>query len=119
MLYIHNFIEHDGSISRLDYALSPLGHFDEATFDNYVSYFNSSDSMDIESTAYARAHHVYDRSKDNPNLSITRDQLDRLLLENAMLLSAYGHPEHPVANRKYFEFFFRKYCRTVIPSSLT
>lgn len=108
MLHTHNIIEHDGSLSRRDAVFDPTNRFDEGTFNNFVSYFGEEQAINTSIIANARARQALDMSKINPSFSITQGQVPVIVGENAMLLAIFGHPENPVANRSYLEYFFRK-----------
>ncbi|GKT92668.1 deoxyribonuclease-related protein [Colletotrichum tofieldiae] len=107
MLHAHNVIEHDGSLSRRDAIFDTTNRFDEETFNNFVSYFGSEHAINTSMIANARARQALDRSWINPTFSITQDQVPVIVGENAMLLAIFGHPENPVANRSFLEYFFR------------
>lgn len=104
----HGVIEHDGSLSRRDAVFDPSNRFDEGTFDNLVSYFGNSTAIDIPTMANARARHALDMSLINPGFNITEAAVPVILGENAMMMAIWGHPERPIANRAFYEYFFRK-----------
>ncbi|KAL1612128.1 hypothetical protein SLS60_000351 [Paraconiothyrium brasiliense] len=109
----HGFIEHDGSLSRKDIFFDPSNRFDPETFDNLVSYFGDSETINISSLANARARHAYDMSLINPEFEITQESIPVIVGENAMLLSIFSSPsehpnlDNPIARRDWLEFFFR------------
>ncbi|KAH8595309.1 Chloroperoxidase [Bisporella sp. PMI_857] len=107
MLNKHNVIEHDGSLSRRDSVFDPTNRFDKGTFNSFLKYFGNAKNMTIASTANARARHALDMSLVNPTFSITTEQVPVICGENAMMLAVWGHPELPIANREYYEYFFR------------
>ncbi|GIZ38755.1 hypothetical protein CKM354_000215900 [Cercospora kikuchii] len=112
MLHVHNFIEHDGSLSRKDAVFDRTNSFDNDTFNNLLSYFGNETQITIESMANARARHALEMSEENDLFAITWSQVPVILGENAMMLLVWnedttGTPEDPVANRAYYEYFFR------------
>ncbi|KAF0327313.1 hypothetical protein GQ607_005502 [Colletotrichum asianum] len=107
MLHVHNVIEHDGSLSRRDAVFDPTNSFDKGTFDNFVSYFGNEQAINTSIIANARARHALDMSEINPSFSITQEQIPVIVGENAFMLAIFGHPENPVANRSFMEYFFR------------
>lgn len=104
----HGVIEHDGSLSRRDAVFDPSNRFDEGTFNNLVSYFGNSTAIDIPTMANTRARHALDMSLINPGFNITETAVPVILGENAMMMAIWGHPERPIANRAFYEYFFRK-----------
>lgn len=110
----HGVIEHDGSLSRRDAVFDPSNRFDEGTFNNLVGYFGNSTTIDIPTMANARARHALDMSLINPGFNITEAAVPVILGENAMMMAIWGHPERPIANRAFYEYFFRKWW---VPSS--
>lgn len=108
MLHIHNFIEHDGSLSRKDAIFDPTNRFDPATFDNLLSFFGDDQSFNITATSNARARHAYEMSLINPNFTIVEGAVTPIMGENAMMLLVWGSAENPVANRSFYEYFFSK-----------
>lgn len=104
----HGVIEHDGSLSRRDAVFDPSNRFDEGTFNNLVSYFDKSTAIDIPTMANARARHALDMSLINPGFNITEAAVPVILGENAMMMAIWGHPERPIANKAFYEYFFRK-----------
>ncbi|KAF4823980.1 putative sterigmatocystin biosynthesis peroxidase stcC [Colletotrichum tropicale] len=107
MLHVHNVIEHDGSLSRRDAVFDPTNSFDKGTFDNFVSYFGNEQAINTSIIANARARHALDMSEINPSFSITQEQIPVIVGENAFMLAIFGHPENPVVNRSFMEYFFR------------
>ncbi|KAF3806286.1 putative sterigmatocystin biosynthesis peroxidase stcC [Colletotrichum gloeosporioides] len=107
MLHAHNVIEHDGSLSRRDAVFDPTNSFDKGTFDNFVSYFGDEQAINTSIIANARARHALDMSEINPSFSIIQEQIPVIVGENAFMLAIFGHPENPVANRSFMEYFFR------------
>ncbi|KAF4875891.1 putative sterigmatocystin biosynthesis peroxidase stcC [Colletotrichum siamense] len=107
MLHVHNVIEHDGSLSRRDAVFDPANSFDKGTFDNFVSYFGNEQAINTSIIANARARHALDMSEINTSFSITQEQIPVIVGENAFMLAIFGHPENPVANRSFMEYFFR------------
>ncbi|KAF4887686.1 putative sterigmatocystin biosynthesis peroxidase stcC [Colletotrichum fructicola] len=107
MLHVHNVIEHDGSLSRRDAVFDPTNSFDKGTFDNFVSYFGNEQAINTSIIANARARHALYMSEINPSFSITQEQIPVIVGENAFMLAIFGHPENPVANRSFMEYFFR------------
>ncbi|KAJ0378821.1 hypothetical protein COL26b_002886 [Colletotrichum chrysophilum] len=99
MLHVHNVIEHDGSLSRRDAVFDPTNSFDKGTFDNFA--------INTSIIANARARHALYMSEINPSFSITQEQIPVIVGENAFMLAIFGHPENPVANRSFMEYFFR------------
>lgn len=108
MLHVHNVIEHDGSLSRRDAVFDPTNSFDKGTFDNFVSYFGDEQAINTSIMANARARHALDMSEINTGFSITQEQIPVIVGENAFMLAIFGHPENPVANRSFMEYFFSK-----------
>lgn len=109
MLHVHNFIEHDGSLSRRDAIFNPANTFDPETFNNTISFYGSKQEIDIATQANARARHALEMSRLNPNTTITEGNIFPILSENAMMLAVWGHPDNPVMNRSFFEFFMSKH----------
>ncbi|PPJ50519.1 hypothetical protein CBER1_07745 [Cercospora berteroae] len=112
MLHVHNFIEHDGYLSRKDAVFDRTNSFDNDTFNNLLSYFGNETQITIESMANARARHTFNMSTYDDLFAITWSQVPVILGENAMMLLVWnkdttGTPEDPVANRAYYEYFFR------------
>lgn len=105
----HGFIEHDGSLSRKDIFFDPSNRFDASTFDNFLSYFNGSTTINSVSIANARARHALDMSLINPEFTITNASIPVIVGENAFLLVLFDSPDKTlVARRDWIEFFFRK-----------
>ncbi|KAF9872307.1 hypothetical protein CkaCkLH20_10134 [Colletotrichum karsti] len=107
MLNKHNVIEHDGSLSRRDEYFNPTNPFDEGTFDQFLSYFGGTQTLDVPSIANARARHVSEMSKINPTFGVDKSALGRMAGESAFILTVLGSPDQPVAKRSYVEYFFR------------
>ncbi|KAH7067296.1 Chloroperoxidase [Paraphoma chrysanthemicola] len=104
------FIEHDGSLSRADVFFDKDNDFSPKVFDNFISYFNESATVDIALLANARARHAFDMSLANPTFVITNASIPVILGENAMLLSIFSNNTplvNPVARRDWIEYFFR------------
>lgn len=116
----HGVIEHDGSLSRKDAIFDPTNRFDEGTFNNLVSYFGNSTNIEIPTMANARARHAFDMSLINPGFNITETAVPVIIGENAMMMAIWGHPERPIANRAFYEYFFRKlWLHPIEPHLLT
>ncbi|KAL1638089.1 hypothetical protein SLS58_009015 [Diplodia intermedia] len=108
MLQTHNVLEHDGSLSRRDMYFDASNAFDDATFANYLSYYDSNDTvLGVNATAAARARHAYDMSKTNPEFTITESSLPIMVGESVLMMLVWGSVEEPGANREFFEYFFR------------
>ncbi|TID07393.1 putative sterigmatocystin biosynthesis peroxidase stcC [Colletotrichum higginsianum] len=107
MLHKHNFIEHDGSLSRRDMYFDPSNRFDKETFDAFIGYFGGATTINITTIANARARHALEMSRVNPNFTLPESAIPAATGECAFLLTIFGTPGTPVANRSYVEFFFR------------
>ncbi|KAK0664204.1 putative sterigmatocystin biosynthesis peroxidase stcC [Lasiodiplodia hormozganensis] len=108
MLHKHNILEHDGSLSRRDMYFDTSNRFNEDTFDNFLSYFDSNATvLGVNETAVARAKHAYEMSKINPEFTITSTNLPIMVGESVMMMLVWGSVENPGANREFFEYFFR------------
>ncbi|KAF2031982.1 hypothetical protein EK21DRAFT_61941, partial [Setomelanomma holmii] len=112
----HGFIEHDGSLSRADMFFDTSNKLNPPVFDNFVSYFNNSKTINTASLANARARHAYDMSLANPEFRITQASITVILGENAMFLSIFGGAgRKPLARRDWVEYFF---CNERLPVKL-
>ncbi|KAF4303345.1 Deoxyribonuclease TatD-related protein [Botryosphaeria dothidea] len=107
MLHTHDVLEHDGSLSRRDMYFDTTNRFDPATFADFLSYFGNATVLSVNATADARARHVYNMSKINPEFTITQASLSIMVGESAMMMLVWGSVEEPGANREFFEYFFR------------
>ncbi|KZL84158.1 deoxyribonuclease -related protein [Colletotrichum incanum] len=107
MLHKHNFIEHDGSLSRRDMYFDPSNSFDEETFDAFMSYFGDAVAINTSTIANARARHALEMSRVNPNFTLPQSTIPAATGECAFMLAIFGSPETAVANRSYVDFFFR------------
>ncbi|OLN95791.1 putative sterigmatocystin biosynthesis peroxidase stcC 4 [Colletotrichum chlorophyti] len=107
MLYQHNFLEHDGSLSRRDMYFDTSNRFDKDTFDSFLSYFGDAQTINTSSIANARGRHALEMSRINPTFTLPESALQLALGEAALLLTVWGSPTNPIANRSYLEFFFR------------
>lgn len=118
MLHTHNVLEHDGSLSRRDMYFDTTNLFDPATFADFLSYFGNTTVLSVNATADARARHVYDMSKINPEFTVTQTSLSIMVGEIAMMMLVWGSVEEPGANREFFEYFFRKSSGSTLHFSL-
>ncbi|KAK2038851.1 Cloroperoxidase [Colletotrichum somersetense] len=107
MLNKHNFIEHDGSLSRRDMFFDPSNRFDQATFDAFIKYFGTATQINVTTISNARSRHALEMSLINPNFTITQAKILAPLGESAFLLTIFGSPGTPVADRSFVEYFFR------------
>ncbi|KAK1993175.1 Cloroperoxidase, partial [Colletotrichum falcatum] len=107
MLNKHNFIEHDGSLSRRDMFFDPSNRFDQATFDAFLSYFGGASTINVTTISNARSRHALEMSRINPTFTLPQSHILPALGESAFLLTVFGSPGTPVASRSFVEYFFR------------
>ena len=109
MLHVKNFIEHDGSTSMQDVITEPNAVYHEPTFRNFMSYIpKNANGITISAAANAKARHFKDMSKLNPRFSIVQSQQTPIMLEMASTFLVFGQAAKKVADRSFFEYFFRK-----------
>ncbi|TKW54520.1 putative sterigmatocystin biosynthesis peroxidase stcC [Colletotrichum tanaceti] len=108
MLHKHNFVEHDGSLSRRDMYFDPSNRFDKKTFDAFIAYFGGATTINITTIANARARHALEMNRVNPSFTtLPESAIPAATGECAFLLTVFGSPGTLVANRAYVRFFFR------------
>ncbi|KAK1981676.1 Peroxidase, family 2-domain-containing protein [Colletotrichum cereale] len=107
MLNKHNFIEHDGSLSRRDMYIDPSNRFDKDTFDAFMNYFGDAAEINTTTISNARARHALEMSRINPNFTLPQSAIVGATGESAFMLTVFGSPGTPVAKKSYVDFFFR------------
>ncbi|KAK1962192.1 Cloroperoxidase [Colletotrichum sublineola] len=107
MLNKHNFIEHDGSLSRRDMYFDPSNRFNKDTFDAFMNYFGDAAEINVTTISNARARHALEMSRINPNFTLPQSAILRATGECAFMLTVFGSPGNTVAKRSYVDFFFR------------
>nr|AAC49193.1 putative peroxidase [Aspergillus nidulans] len=81
MLNRHNIFEHDASLTRKDFYLGGDGHtIDQPTLDEFLSYFDGKEWIDLNDAAAARYARVLDSREKNPSF----------LYQDQQLITSYG-----------------------------
>lgn len=108
MLNKHNAIEHDGSLSRLDAHFGNDQPFYPPTFEAFLNLLDTTDYISIPAASKARAVHVYEKSKGNPDYVINQRFLKASLTQTALYMSVFGDPKLGEADSYWVELFFSK-----------
>ncbi|KAL4769274.1 putative sterigmatocystin biosynthesis peroxidase stcC [Aspergillus nidulans var. acristatus] len=81
MLNRHNIFEHDASLTRKDFYLGGDGHtIDKPTLDDFLSYFEGKEWIELNDAAAARYARVLDSRAKNPSF----------LYQDQQLITSYG-----------------------------
>ena len=103
----HNFpIEHDASLSRLDFYQGDDHSFNNATWQTVVAYTQGSETFNISSAAHAKYNRVQTQRKVNPTFSYGPREFILSYGETALYLSVMGDPVTGIAPVSYVRSFF-------------
>ncbi|KAJ4474767.1 Peroxidase, family 2-domain-containing protein [Lentinula lateritia] len=107
-LKLHGTVEHDASISRLDYALGDNLHFNSTVFSTLSESNPDSDVYNTTSVGQVLEERLALAKKENAELVNTIKERQSQLLEASLFLSAMGDPRTGVAPKRFVQIFFRE-----------
>ncbi|KAK1566060.1 uncharacterized protein LY79DRAFT_572790, partial [Colletotrichum navitas] len=108
MLNKHNFIEHDGSLSRRDMYFDPSNRFDKDTFDAFMNYFGDAAQINVTTISNAQSRHALEMSRINPNFTLPQSKILGATGESAFMLTVFGSAGTSVADKSFVDLFFRE-----------
>ncbi|KAK5134439.1 hypothetical protein LTR08_006486 [Meristemomyces frigidus] len=102
----HNAIEHDGSMSRSDYALGDDHDFNYTYMSETASYFHKP-TINVTDGANARMARMSTMKKVNPDFNLTTAGHTASFTEQAFYLSIFGDPQTGIAQSDWvLEWFY-------------
>jgi hypothetical protein len=101
----HNVIEHEGSISRSDFALGDDFRFNPVFFAEAASYF-AKPTINVNDAANARLARMTTMKTLNPKFSLNDAGLSGSFLEQSFYLSIFGDPYVGVARSDWVKYWF-------------
>ncbi|KAH0440710.1 chloroperoxidase-like protein [Colletotrichum camelliae] len=105
----HNVIEHDGSLSREDVAVTGNANKFDARVWNGVKAHFTGETIDTKTMAIARKDRVAVAMKTNPTFNMTEAQLKLSFAESAFILGVLaGDFQNPQAPTKYMNVMFEQ-----------
>ncbi|KAJ3888866.1 Peroxidase, family 2-domain-containing protein [Lentinula edodes] len=107
-LKLHGTIEHDASISRVDYALGDNLHFNSTVFSTLSESNPGFDVYNTTSVGQVLEERLALAKKENAELVNTVKERQSQLLEASLFLSAMGDPRTGVAPKRFVQIFFRE-----------
>lgn len=116
----HNFIEHDGSLSRADVGTPGAGdqELNAEVFSEYKSFFGDATQITVALAAAARWGRVKSAHKTNPNFIYGPTQRFNSYAETAILFQVLANPRTGIVPLNWLEVLFCKcaltptYCDT-------
>ena len=99
-LYRHNTIEHDASVSRMDFALGDNSVFNETIFTTLANANPGVDYYNTTSAGEVQRLRLLDSQATNPQLINTVKEIGTRSGESALYLSAMGNVSTGVAPKK-------------------
>lgn len=108
----HNVIEHDGSMSRSDYALGDDFDFNPIFFAEAASHF-AKPMINVTDAAAARFARMMTMKVLNPDFNLTAAGLTGSFVEQSFYLSIFGDPYVGVARSDWVKSWFGK-CRSIL-----
>jgi len=101
----HNVLEHDASLSRVDAYLGHADIFNQAAFDETLSYYG--DVLNVESGAAAIVARIKTCKATNPTYSLSSLGEAFILGETAAFISILGDAESLTAEKRFVEYLFQ------------
>ncbi|KAI1393030.1 Cloroperoxidase [Hypoxylon trugodes] len=106
MLSRHNILEHDASISRQDAYFGPADVFDEAVFNQTLTYFTG-DIITMQMASNARVVRLLTSNLTNPEYEMSVDGEFFSLGETVAYVAVLGDKKSMTVPKNYVEYFFR------------
>ncbi|KAK0614729.1 Chloroperoxidase [Immersiella caudata] len=103
----HGVIEHDGSLSRSDFALGDNHSFNPKIY-NTVAKFFTKDVISIKTAAQARRARLIAAATQNPSYNFTAREDQFSQFETALYLAVYGKGTEGNAKTKWVNIMFRE-----------
>ena len=103
----HNILEHDGSLSRLDYYFGDNHDFDQGVFDQTKRYFTDS-TIDLQTATNARLARVLTSNYTNPTFGLSTIGTLFSFGETAAYIGVFGDSVSGTVNTSWIEYFFGK-----------
>lgn len=103
----HNILEHDGSLSRLDYYFGDNHDFNLGVYDQTKKYFTS-ETIDIQTAANARLARVLTSNLTNPTFGLSQIGTLFSFGETAAYIAVFGDGASGTVNRSWINYFFGK-----------
>ncbi|KAK7446345.1 hypothetical protein VKT23_014551 [Stygiomarasmius scandens] len=105
---LHGNIEHDASISRVDFALGDNARFNETVFTTLAESNPGDDHYNTTSAGQVQYLRLADSQAKNPNVTNTDKEFFIRSVESAFYLSVMGDPLTGVAPKEFVNIFFRE-----------
>ena len=96
----HGNIEHDASISRVDFALGDNARFNETIFTTLAESNPGDDHYNTTSAGQVQLLRIADSQAKNPNVTNTDKEFFIRSVESAFYLSVMGNPLTGVAPKE-------------------
>ncbi|KAF4780715.1 hypothetical protein HER10_EVM0001362 [Colletotrichum scovillei] len=105
----HNVIEHDGSLSRADQAVTGNANKFDATVWNQVKAQFTGPTIDIKTMAKARSIRISAAMAENPQFNLTPAQVKTSFAESAFILGVMaGDFKAPMAPTQFMNIIFEQ-----------
>lgn len=108
-------IEHDGSLSRSDFALGNNHSFNRTIFNSVAAYFRGKDVISVRTAAEARVARINAARAANPQFTFGAQEDRFSQFESALYLRVFGKPSVGNAKRKWVEIMFRELPSAWLP----
>ncbi|CZT43884.1 related to chloroperoxidase [Rhynchosporium secalis] len=107
-LSVHDFIEHDGSLSRQDFFFGDNHSFNATIWESVAAAFTH-DTINLKTAISARAKRLAAAAAVNPEFHLTARQTLGSSLETALYMIVFSDPEVPSeAKTKWVKSFFTR-----------
>ncbi|CAG8973617.1 hypothetical protein HYALB_00002182 [Hymenoscyphus albidus] len=104
-LSVHNVIEHDGSLSRLDIAQGDHVSFSQTTFDETKSFWPA-EKISIKDAGTAVKRRQQTQTRANPQYNLSPALLNTTVAQSALYLGLFGNFVDGNADKAQTVFFF-------------
>ncbi|KAJ7252911.1 Cloroperoxidase [Mycena rebaudengoi] len=107
-LSLHNLVEHDASISRIDFGLGDHIKFNESVYSVLANSNPGKDYYEPFSSGQVQRDRLADSMARNPNLVNTRKEFKLRSRETSLYLSIFGSGLDGLAPKNFVNVFFRE-----------
>jgi hypothetical protein len=106
----HNAVEHDASLSRMDFDLGNGSQdFSPAVFQETLEYFHGATEVGISEVAAARWGRVQSSKRNNPKVTYGDGQYFSSYFESSAYYQLFKDPKTGKASVEWIDIFFSKF----------
>ncbi|KAI6084415.1 Cloroperoxidase [Hypoxylon rubiginosum] len=102
----HNLGEHDGSLSRQDEFFGDQAVFDEAVFNQTMSFYTG-DIITMQMAANARASRIMTSNLTNPNFTLSDAGSGASMTETALYVTNLGDKKAAAVPKSWIQYLFQ------------